>query len=81
MRAPAITTDTHGNRFAAVAVEELDEWSWLLSRLEHWLSHAAPATRADWNDFAGPFGTGLDAIVYVLGHWAARMANLAEGRP
>lgn len=81
MSAPGfITTDTHGNRYVAVAVEELDEWAWLLGRLEDWFAHAAPATRADWNDFAGPCGTGLDEIVYVLGHWNVRMRNLAEGR-
>lgn len=81
MSASAVTTDTYGNRYAAVAVEELDEWAWLLGRLEDWLAHAAPDTEVDWNDFAGPGGTRLKDVVYVLGHWAVRMANLAEGRP
>ncbi len=79
MSAPAITTDQYGNRYAAVADEELDEWAWLLARLEEWLGHAQPHTRADWEDFAGPCGAGLDEIVYVLGHWVMRMRNLAEG--
>ena len=81
MTAPGITTDTHGNRYAAVAVEELDEWAWLLGRLEDWLAHAHPDTRTDWAGFAGPCGTRLDDVVYVLGHWAVRMRNLAVGRP
>ncbi len=80
MSAPVIRTDHYGNRYAAVAIEELDEWAWLLARLEDWLGHAQPDTRADWEDFAGPCGAGLEEIVYVLGHWAMRMSNLAEGR-
>ena len=41
MSVPGITTDTHGNRYAAVPVAELDDWAWMLSRLEDWLGHAA----------------------------------------
>ncbi|MDQ3573846.1 MAG: hypothetical protein M3378_09935 [Actinomycetota bacterium] len=81
MSTPAITTDHYDNRYAAVAVEELDEWAWLLGRLEDWLSQAQPDTAADWAHFSGPCGADLDQIVYVLGHWAVRMRNLAEGRP
>lgn len=81
MTAMAITTDVHGNRYAAVHVEELDEWAWLLSRLEDWLLHAQPETIDDWNHFTGPSGPRLDDIVYVLGHWTIRMRALAEGRP
>ncbi len=81
MSAPVMSTDHFGNRYAAVAVEELDEWAWLLGQLEDWLGHAQPDTVADWEDFAGPCGTGLEQIVYVLGHWSIRMAKLAEGRP
>lgn len=81
MTAPRITTDTHGNRYAAVAVEELDEWAWLLNRLEDWLGHAGHDTVADWADFAGPGGTRLADVVYVLGHWVTRMRALAEGPP
>ena len=28
----AITTDVHGNRYAQVHVEELDEWAWMLGQ-------------------------------------------------
>lgn len=77
MNAPLIT-DAHGNRYAPVHVEELDEWAWLLDRLEDWLSHAQPETIEDWDDFPGP---GIDDVVYVLGHWSIRMRNLAEGQP
>lgn len=74
-----ITTDVHGNRYAAVHVEELDEWAWLLGRLEDWLAHTQPDTADDWAEFTGPCGSRLDDIVYVLGHWVIRMRNLAEG--
>lgn len=79
MSAPVMRTDHPANRYAAVAVEELEEWAWLLARLEDWLGHGQPDTRADWEDFAGPGGAGLEEIVYVLGHWAMRMRNLTEG--
>lgn len=75
-----ITTDIHGNRYAAVHVEELDEWAWLLARIEDWLTHASSDTAQDWDDFTGPCGSRLDDIVYVLGHWSVRMRRLAEGR-
>jgi hypothetical protein len=78
MSVTGITTDTHGNRYAAVPVEELDDWAWLLSRLEDWLAHAGHDTVEDWADFAGPCGIRLDQIVYVLSHWAPRMRALAE---
>jgi hypothetical protein len=81
MSAPAITTDVHGNRYAAVHVEELDEWARLLCRIEDWLLHAEPETAVDWAGFSGPGGGRLDDIVRVLGRWAVRMRDLAEGRP
>jgi len=77
--APEITTDVYGNRYAAVHVEELDEWQWLLARLEDWLDHADPETAADWAAFFGPCGPRLEEITYVLGQWSIRMRNLAEG--
>lgn len=80
MTAMAITTDVHGNRYAAVHVEELDEWSWLLGRIEDWLLHASEETIEDWNNFTGPYGARIDVVVYVLGHWSIRMRALAEGR-
>lgn len=80
MSAPAITTDAHGNRYAAVAVAELDEWAWLLGQIEDWLLHAAEETIEDWGEFTGPCGPRLDEVVYVLGHWTIRMRHLAEGR-
>jgi hypothetical protein len=78
MSAPGITTDAHGNRYAAVPVEELDDWAWMLSRLEDWLGHAGHDTIEDWADFAGPGGIRLDHVVYVLSHWAPRMRALAQ---
>ncbi len=80
MSAPGISTDRFGNRYAAVAVEELDEWAWLLGQLEDWLLHAAEETVADWADFAGPSGTPIKDVIYVLGHWSVRMRNLSEDR-
>lgn len=79
MRAPA-TTDAHGNRYAAVHVEELDDWAWVLARLEDWLSHAQPETAEDWAEVTGPCGARLEDIASTLGRWAARMRDLAEGR-
>jgi hypothetical protein len=81
MNAPAITTDGFGNRYAAVAVDELDEWAWLLGRLEDWLLHAATETVEDWVNFTGPCGPRLEQIVYMLGHYSLRMRHLAEGHP
>lgn len=75
-----ITTDVHGDRYAAVHVEELDEWAWLLAQLEDWLLHASEETISDWDSFTGPFGPGAEQVIYVLGHWSVRMRNLAEGR-
>lgn len=77
MTAPQITTDTHGNRYAAVHVAELDDWAWLLGRLADWLEHAADETVEDWAEFAGPCGIRLAHVVYILGHWAPRMRALA----
>ena len=74
----AITTDVHGNRYAQVHVEELDEWAWMLGRLEDWLLHAAEETTEDWADFTGPGGPRLSDVTYVLGHWTIRMRRLAE---
>ncbi len=79
MSVPRITTDTYGNRYAAVHVEELDDWAWLLDRLEDWLGHAADETAEDWADFAGPGGIRLNDVTYVLGHWGPRMRALAVG--
>lgn len=80
MSAPAITTDEFGNRYAAVAIEELDEWAWLLGQLEDWLLHAHDGTVEDWHDFTGPCGPRMKEVIYVLGHWSVRMRRLAEGR-
>ncbi|MGQ0616403.1 MAG: hypothetical protein ACT4PW_05350 [Acidimicrobiia bacterium] len=79
MSAMPITTDVHGNRYAAVHVEELDEWAWMLAQLEDWLLHAAAETVEDWGEFCGPCGPGLDQVIYVLGHWTVRMRRLAQG--
>lgn len=76
-----ITTDVHGNRYAAVHVEELDEWAGLFARLEDWLLHAQTDTATDWADFSGPWGARLEEVVYMLGHGAIRMRALAKGRP
>ena len=80
MTAPVIATDDHGNRYAAVHVEELDEWAWLLGRLEDWLLRASDDTAQDWAEFSGPCGARIDEIVHVLGNWSIRMRALAEGR-
>lgn len=74
-----MTTDIYGNRYAAVPVEELDDWRWLLTRLEDWLLRADPEIAADWAEFTGPCGPKLEEITYVLGQWSIRMRNLAEG--
>lgn len=75
-----ITTDIHGNRYAAVHIEELDEWAWMLGHIEDWLLHAAEETIEDWGEFTGPCGPRLDHVTDVLGHWSVRMRRLAEGR-
>ncbi|MBA3310262.1 MAG: hypothetical protein H0U28_09425 [Nocardioidaceae bacterium] len=79
MTAMAITTDGHGNRYAAVHVEELDEWAWLLGQLEDWLLRASDETAEDWSEYSGPGGATVEQIAEVLGHWTIRMRHLAEG--
>lgn len=81
MSASTITTDIHGDRYAAVHVEELDEWAWLLGRIEDWLLHAHDATVADWVQFAGPCGEDIDDLTDTLGRASVRMRDLARGRP
>jgi hypothetical protein len=80
MNAGTITTDRFGNRYAAVPVEELDEWAWMIGQLEDWLLHAAEDTVEDWASFTGPCGPPIKDVVYVLGHWSVRMRRFAEGR-
>jgi hypothetical protein len=81
MNPPAVITDVHGDRYAAVHVEELDEWAWLLSRIEDWLLHAHDETIADWAQFVGPCGEDIDDVIDALGRWSVRMRDLAQGRP
>lgn len=81
MSAPTITTDIHGDRYAAVHVEELDEWAWLLGRIEDWLLHADEDTIACWAAFCGPRGERIDEVTEALGRATVRMHNLAQGRP
>ena len=81
MTPPTITTDAHGDRYAAVHVDELDEWAWLLGRVEDWLLHASDETIADWAAFCGPAGAPIDDLTDLLGRWSVRMHNLAQGRP
>lgn len=79
MNAPIIT-DVYGNCYTAVPVEDLEEWRWLLLRLEDWLLNADPETAADWAEFTGPYGPRLEEIIHLLGQWSIRMRNLAEDR-
>ena len=81
MKPPSITADVHGDRYAAVHVEELGEWAWLLGRVEDWLLHAHHETVADWAQFAGPCGEGIDEVTDTLGRATVRMRDLAQGRP
>ena len=76
-----LITDRHGNRYASVHIEELDEWAWLLGRLGDWMTHASPDTTNDWNTFFGPCGPHLNDVTYVLGHWTVRRHTLANRRP
>ena len=78
---PAIITDVHGGRYAPVFVDELDEWAWLLGRVEDWLLHADHDTVADWARFAGPCGERSDELTDTLGRASVRMRDLARGRP
>lgn len=79
--AAMITTDVHGNRYAAVHVEELDEWAWVLGRIEDWLLHASEETVACWAAFCGPRGAPIEDLTDLLGRWSIRMRDLAQGRP
>ncbi len=81
MTPPTVITDVHGNHYAAVDVAELNEWAWLLGRIEDWLLHAHDETIADWAEFSGPCGTCIDDVTDMLGDWSVRMRNLAQGRP
>jgi hypothetical protein len=79
--ATTLQTDENGVVCAAVPVEELEDWAWLLRRLEEWLGDATAETRRDWEAFSGPCGSSLEDVVAVLGRWALRMGWLAMGRP
>ena len=79
MNAPIIT-DVHGDCYAPVPVEDLEEWRWLLLRLEDWLLNADPDTAADWAEFTGPDGPRLEQIIDLLGQWSMRMRYLTEDR-
>jgi hypothetical protein len=81
MSAPTITTDIHGDRYAPVHVDELDQWAWLLGRVEDWLLHAHDETVADWAQFAGPQGQDIADVTDALGRTSVRMRDLAAGRP
>lgn len=81
MSQATITTDAHGDRYAAVHAEELDHWAWLLGRIEDWLLHAHDDTIADWAGFAGPRGEDIDEVTDTLGRATVRMRDLAQGRP
>lgn len=81
MNAPVLATDAHGNRYAAVHVEELDEWAWLLARVEDWLLHARDETGDDWAEFFDPDGPRLGDVAEEFGQWTLRMRALAQGRP
>ena len=78
---PAIITDSHGDRYTPVHVDELDEWAWLLRLVEDWLGHAGHDTVADWARFAGPCGEHIDDVADTLGRASLRMRDLAKGRP
>lgn len=80
-RQAAITADVPGEGYAAVHVEELDHWAWLLGRIEDWLLHAHEETIADWAQFAGPRGERIDEVTDTLGRATVRMHDLAQGRP
>lgn len=81
MSQPTITADVHGDRYAAVCVEELDHSAWLLGRIEDWLLHAHDDTIADWAQFAGPCGEDIDEVIDTLGRATVRMPDPAQGRP
>lgn len=81
MSTPTIITDIHGDRYATVHVDELDDWAWLLGRVEDWLLHANHDTIADWAAFSGFSGARIDDMVDLLGRASVRMRDLARGRP
>ncbi|MEX2621779.1 MAG: hypothetical protein WD250_16300 [Egibacteraceae bacterium] len=81
MNQPTITDDVHAEGYAAVHVEELDHWAWLLGRIEDWLLHAGEDTIADWAAFAGPCGEDIDEVTDTLGRATVRLHDLAKGRP
>jgi hypothetical protein len=80
MSAPLIGTGLDGDRHSAVPVDELADWAWILGRVEDWLRQAQPEVAHDWAHFAGPGGIRLADVAHILGEWAVRMRNLAEGR-
>lgn len=80
----AHVTDAFGEPMGAIYLHDLTDWAFLTERLECWLAHSSPATRADYDAFLvdrfGPAdGPRLDDIVWMLGAMSARMRALING--
>ncbi len=76
---PGRFTDEHGNRYATVHVENVEEWAGLLSWIGEWLGQAQPETVEDWTGFFGPNRLSLDVVAEILGEWSVAMRGLVEG--
>ncbi len=82
----AYVADKFGRPMAAVYTDDLDDWVWILERVERWLASASTATRRDYDRFVaeryGPCdGPCLSDVAWMLSAIAWRMRTLVAGAP
>ena len=74
---PPPLTDAHGNRYAPVHVDDLEDWADLVGLIEDWLLHASDETLAELADF-GPTRRPVDPLIRDLGALCVRLRRLAH---
>ncbi|HXW32522.1 MAG TPA: hypothetical protein VEJ21_05455 [Acidimicrobiales bacterium] len=82
----AYVADAFGMPMAAVYVDDLADWCWVLERAEYFFANASQPTRDDYARFIteryGPCGTpSLGDLHWVLSSMRWRIRALVDGAP
>jgi hypothetical protein len=82
----AYVADAFGMPMAAIYVDDLADWCWVLERAAHFFANASEATRADYARFIseryGPCGTpSVGDLHWVLSSIVWRVRQLVDGAP